>query len=240
MQENKCSPSAARVLTTLLGAAAAGYAAFAGYNWLRYGKARKPLPDETDDILDAFMPAYDVVERHHIHVDAPAEMTLAAAEEQEFNSPGIRAIFWLRALMMGAKADERELPPGFVKRAEAIGWRVLARVPGREIVLGAITKPWESSPRFESVPAAEFASFCEPDYVKVVLTLRADPVGTERSIFRSETRAVATDAQSWKKFRRYWACVAPGVDLIRRLMLTPVKKDAEQRAQASHEPLAVG
>ncbi len=32
------------------------------------------------------------------------------------------------------------------------------------------------------------------------------------------------------KFRRYWAMVSPGVALIRRVMLDPVKREAERRA----------
>jgi hypothetical protein len=35
------------------------------------------------------------------------------------------------------------------------------------------------------------------------------------------------------KFRRYWAVVSPGVGLIRRMMLEPVKREAERRAAAA-------
>jgi hypothetical protein len=40
------------------------------------------------------MPVYDVVERHHIHVAAPAAITFAAAGEQDLMAgPLVRAIF---------------------------------------------------------------------------------------------------------------------------------------------------
>jgi len=58
----------------------------------------------------------------------------------------------------------------------SIGWVVLAERPGREMVLGSVTQPWQAAPVFRSVPCAEFRDFSEPGYVKIVWTLRADSV----------------------------------------------------------------
>ena len=69
---------------------------------------------------------------------------------------------------------------------KSIGWGVLAEVTGREIVMGAVTQPWRANVVFRPLPPGEFSAFKEPDYVKVVWTLRADPAGTSRSIFRTE------------------------------------------------------
>ena len=49
-------------------------------------------------------------------------------------------------------------------------------------------------------------------------------------MFRTETRAVATDDFARLKFRRYWALVSPGVALIRQASLGPLKAEAERRA----------
>jgi hypothetical protein len=98
-------------------------------------------------------------------------------------------------------------------------------------VFGAVTRPWQADPVFSGVPASDFAAFDEPDYVKIVWTLRADPVGDDESIFRSETRVCTTDAAARTKFRRYWAFASPGVAVLRRLMLTPIKCEAERRAR---------
>jgi hypothetical protein len=106
---------------------------------------------------------------------------------------------------------------------------VLAEVPGREVVMGAATQPWLPDVVFRPLPPEEFATFCEPDYVKIAWTLRADPVSATDSIFRTETRVTTTDGPARAKFRRYWAFVAPGVILIRRLSLGPLKADAERR-----------
>jgi hypothetical protein len=231
MESRECKRSALGLLGLGLAAAGAGYAAYAAYAWRRFGKPRPPTPEQSDDLLESFVPTYDVVERHQIVVEAPAELTLAAAEEQDLNaSLAVRGIVWLRGLVMGAKQPARELPKGLVAQVEALGWGVLARVPGREVVLGAVTKPWEPDVVFKALPPAEFAAYNEPGFVKIAWTLRADPLGETQSIFRTETRAVCTSDDARVKFRRYWACVAPGVELMRLLTLGPVKREAERRA----------
>ncbi len=76
----------------------------------------------------------------------------------------------------------------------------------------------------------QFTAFREPGYVKIVWTLRADPIGETESMFHTETRVATTDPETRKRFRRYWWYVAPGVELIRLAMLRPLKNAAERRA----------
>src|SRR6266545_5696138 len=159
------------------GIAASAYAAYAAVTWLRYGKPPKASPDEADELLDRFMPDYDVVERHHTRVKAPAAITLAAAKEVDVLKGAIaRALFTARALALGGAVDNRELPKPLMEQMQAIGWTVLAEVPGNEIVFGAVTRPWEAEPVFRGVAPSASAAFNEPDYVKIVWTLRADPL----------------------------------------------------------------
>jgi hypothetical protein len=214
--------------------AAGAYAAWAATMWLRYGHAMPPrgrcAPDE---LLDRFMPEYDVVERHSTCVRAPAEVTFAASTEMRlFDLPIVRAIFRARELILRSAPDTRLRPEGLLNEVRALGWGVLAEVPGREIVVGAVTKPWEPNPQFRALAPADFAAWHEPAHVKIVWTLRADPAGPDRSVFRTETRAVATDAGSRARFRRYWALVSPGIVMIRWLSLGPLRRDAVRRARA--------
>jgi hypothetical protein len=211
----------------------AAYAAYAGMTWLRYGHV--PLPDESeeDPLLDAFMPRYDVVDRLQRHVQAGAAATLEAAERQDLMSaPAIRAIFKLRQLVMGGPVEAERQPEPLMEQMKALGWVELARVPGREVVMGAVTQPWKSHVTFRSVAPGEFASFAEPNYVKIAWTLRADPLGPGASIFRTETRAIATDEAARSRFRTYWAFVSPGVWLIRRLSGPAMSRDAQRRQAA--------
>jgi hypothetical protein len=220
-----------RWLAAGAGVAVGTYAALAASAWLRYGHARPAPEDEADAVLDRFMPAYDVVERHHIRVSAPADVTFAAASELDPNQSAIvRAIFRARELAMGSHPARRPEAAGFIPQMRGIGWGVLAEIPGREIVMGAVTQPWLADVVFRALPPGEFASFREPGYAKILWTLRADPIGDGESVFRTETRVTTTDPVARAKFRQYWAFVSPGIVIIRWMLLGPVKAEAERRA----------
>ncbi|WP_317997355.1 hypothetical protein [Vulcanimicrobium alpinum] len=168
--------------------AVAGYGAWVAAHWLRYGSARAPEPGEGDPLPDRFMPSYDVVERHAVRVDAPDATVLAAACELTWQGPLLtRAIIAARSWFLRAPPDRADLPQAMLPYLTSIGWRVLAEVPGREIVAGAVTQPWRGDVVFP-LDGAEFARFAEPAYVKIAWTLRADPIGDARCVFRSETR----------------------------------------------------
>jgi hypothetical protein len=220
--------------TGAAGLAAAAYAGYVGATWLRYGHPPPPVSDDIDPLLDRFMPVYDVAERHHTRVAAPADLTFAAACEQDLMAmPAVRAIFTARELVLGADPDPTPRPRGLLAYTKSIGWGVLAEVPGREIVMGAVTQPWFANVVFRPLPPREFAAFSEPDHVKIVWTLRADPNGPGASVFRTETRVATTDASARAKFRWYWARFSPGIVLIRWLSLGPMRRDAERRAAAA-------
>jgi hypothetical protein len=211
------------------GAAAAGYATYVGVTWARYGNPARGRPEEQDDLLDRFIPRYDIVERHHIAVDAPADVTFEVSKLTTLSaSPVARAIFRGRELLMGASGTLQRRDRGILEETLSLGWGVLAEIPGREIVVGAVTQPWHANVTFRSLSPDDFATFDEPAYVKIAWTLRADPLDDNHSIFRTETRAVATDAFAREKFRLYWSCLSPGIILIRRAMLGPVKRTAER------------
>lgn len=184
----------------------------------------------SDALLDRFIPTYDVSDHHSIEVEAPASVTLAAAKQTRFDDSRIvRAIFRARELILRSTPVASSQAPGLLDATKAMGWGVLADEPN-ELVMGAVTKPWQPNPVFRPLPPAEFAAFSEPDYVKIVWMLRADPIGAAASRFVTETRAVATDRAARVKFRIYWTFVSPGIHLIRRAMLPFVKAQAERQA----------
>ena len=220
----------ARRLVAGAGWAAIGYGAMVAYHRARYGRAKDSAPAAEHSLIDNFIPEPEVVEHHQIGINAPADVVLETAKDMEvMNSPVIRAVFRLRELALGGEPDTRPHPTRLLPQMQSIGWVVLAEIPGREIILGSVTEPWLAAPVFRSIPAAEFRDFAEPGYVKIVWTLRADPVGESRSVFHTETRVCTTDAEARDRFRRYWSYVAPGVELIRLVMLWPLKHDAERR-----------
>ena len=225
--------SVGRSLAAAVAACAAAYGAYASAAWFRYGRVCAGAPGEADPLLDRFMPVYEVVERHHVQVAARPEVTLAVASEMDMSrSAVVRAIFKARELILRAAPDATPRPRGLVAHVQSLGWVLLARQPGRELVFGAVTRPWEGNVVFRSIPPEHFASFAEPGYVKIAWTLRADQGDDGGSVFRTETRAVATDPVARARFRRYWAFLSLGIALIRRMMLQPVKSEAERRTWA--------
>ena len=76
-------------------------------------------------------------------IAAPADVVYAAAGEMRLGQLRIvRAILGARELIFGSSLSGRISPSGLVAQTKALGWGLLAEVPGREIVLGAITQPW--------------------------------------------------------------------------------------------------
>jgi hypothetical protein len=225
---------AARWLTAGAGLAATAYAAYVATRWYRYGRLTRHVDaEDRDALLDHLMPMYEVTERHHVRIAAPAEITFAAAAEMHLeHSSIVRAIFKAREWIMRSHPGREQERP-FLAQMRAIGWGVLAETPGREIVMGAVTQPWMADVVFRPLPPDEFVAFHEPDHVKIAWTLRADPLGVTESIFRTETRVVTTDSVARAKFRRYWAFASPGIVLIRWALLGPLKTEAERRVQAA-------
>jgi hypothetical protein len=225
-----------RQLLKLGGAAAgAGVLSFGAYSalaWARYGHV-DPKRYPPDELLDRFLPNPEVDEYHRLPVRAPAAITLAAAKELDLQaSPIAKAIFWLRAIPTLRRGEpfRPEGSRGIVAETLAQGWGVLAEEPDREIVIGAYTQPWHEQVTFHPLPPEEFAGFNQPGYVKIAWTLGAEPLGPNRSQLITRTRVVATDPESRRRFRRYWAPMSAGIILIRYAGLPLMRKEAERRA----------
>lgn len=196
---------------------------------VRHGMTKRKVPG--DALLDRVMPSYDVRTQHCIGVNAPAATTFAAVHDTDLEgSPVVRALFRAREVLLGAKHETAVLPHGLFDQAAALGWRVVAQIPGREVVFGAVTQPWMPNPAFRGLPPDEFARFNAPGFAKIAFSLRVDPVTAATSCARTETRVQTTDRISRKRFRRYWALLSAGIALIRVVLLRQVKTEAENSA----------
>jgi hypothetical protein len=196
------------LLQGILGIAVAGllgYLAYAVTTYISYGDRSRHLPPESEGnpLLDRFMPDYDVRDHHATRVEASADQTMWAAREAK----------WQDSWFARSK----------------IGWEILAEVPGREVVMGAITQPWVKNPTFRKVSPERFASFREPGYVKIVWTIKSLPQGPSRTLLSTETRLVPTDDSARIKFRPYWTFLSPGIIVIRWILLRSARRKAEGR-----------
>ena len=162
--------------------------------------------------LDRAMPAWQFRERHQTHVDASAErvydavMTVTADEILLF-----RTLTWIRQPRLRAPARENILAPTGDKPildvAVHSGFRRLAEIPGREIVLGTRV-------------GRAFAT----------INFLVEPAGPHAAEVTTETRVVAPDIGARRGFAAYWRVIYPGSALIRRMWLRGIKRRAESRA----------
>ena len=181
------------------------------------------------------MPEPDVRERHSTVIKAPAAVVWATAETFDFQSVSfIHGIIRLRQLLLRSSPVERK-PQPFLQEALATGWGVLARTPGSLFVAGAQCQPWLADVTFTPIPVADFLAYREPNRVKIAWTMEVESLGPASAQFATETRAVATDPEARKRFRRYWRWARFGIVAIRWFMLPAVRKQAERtwRAQSA-------
>jgi hypothetical protein len=180
--------------------------------------------------LDPFVPTSDVRERFATIVEAPAALILEVAAGFDLQSPPlVRAIIWLRGKLMGAPPSGPRLPQGLLAEMTGMGWGLLVEEPGRLILCAAACRPWEASVTFTPIPADRFAAHAEPEQVKIAWTFEAEALGPTTTRLTHEVRAVATDAEARRRFRRYWRWARFGIVAIRLLLLPAIRRAAQRR-----------
>ena len=130
-------------------------------------------------------------------------------------------------------ARERGLPrdrsrPQWEQMLESAGFLALVDEED-EIVLGYAGQPWKltGGRGVAGVSSAEdWKEFSAPGYVKAVMNFRVDPAEGGASL-TTETRVLATDEASRRRFGRYWKVIRPGSGLIRRSWLRAAARRAE-------------
>jgi len=181
-------------------------------------------------LLDRFIPAPDIRERFETTIHAPGAVVMQVAADFDMQSvPIVRAIFRLREALLGAKGHSPRKPQGILEETKNLGWGVLDEQPGRSVICGARCQPWLADVKFSALGSQEFASYSEPDEVKIAWTLEAGEIAKDVTRFAQETRAVATDMDARSKFLRYWRWARFGIIAIRLLMLPAVRREAERQ-----------
>ena len=192
-------------------------------------------------LIDAWLPTYDVRERHRTRVRATAEATYAALYEVDFGAlPLARLLMGVRTLpaaLRRGRAGVRELreragrPPRPTLRAlDGHGFGLLEERPPTALVIGVEGSFWrtdgalcEVSPeRFRAGPPA-------PGTARAAWDFTVRPLGDGTVELATETRVLCADDAARRRFRLYWTIVRPGSGIIRRVMLREVRRIAEGR-----------
>jgi hypothetical protein len=162
-------------------------------------------------LLDDFMPAFDVVERHHRDVAAPAERIFPLIMTADFaDSWVIRSLYRLRGI-----PRETTTLAGAVSR---MGFVLLGEKPDEEIVLGLTGKFWTPRGHIRRLAPAAFRDFSEPGWALAAFNVSLAPAAALTRV-STETRVRCTGPRSRRRFRAYWTFIGPFSAWIRREML---------------------
>ena len=159
-------------------------------------------------LLDEIIPRWDVGKRRALPLVAPPGRVWDALHETTLGEiPVARFLFRLRGLPAAADRGILELE----------GFDRLAEEPGRELVVGAVGKPW--TPRGGLVRGADPRTFADPGYARMALNVTYDG-----RTLATETRVALTDRKSRLLFKAYWLLVGLFSGVVRDAWLRAVAK----------------
>jgi hypothetical protein len=184
--------------------------------------------------LDDVVPVADHVTRQSRVIDAPPSVVWEELHRLRLSSLPVSlllsAVRALPVLLLGRGRRRGGLDRTFL---DVVPIPLLSSDPPRAVVFGGVLQPWRLSGGEQSpvLDAAGVREWSEPGWVKVGMDFRLAPSlgGTRLS---SETRIVATDPRSRRRFARYWLVVHPGSSAIRQELITAVSVRAEARARS--------
>jgi hypothetical protein len=114
---------------------------------------------------------------------------------------------------------------------DALPVPLLSSSAPESVVFGGVLQAWRLSGGEESplLDAEELQRWIQPGWVKAAMDFRLTPRGNGTEL-SSETRVLATDPRTRRRFSLYWRFVRPGSTAIRWEVLTAVQLKAEGRA----------
>ena len=203
------------------------------------------IPTKTALLIDGILPQFDETIVEHLVIDATLDTVYAAVRGMDFleiSSPLMDAAMFVRGLpeQIGRKVrrEESARAPDSARLADLFDgtgeselfgdWVGLAEDPPREIVFGAAGKVWQPEIEWKQVPAAEFAGFDEPGFAKIAAAFSLREYGEDRTLLTYEARTANTDADSKRRFRRYWWLVKVFVGVVMRAALRTAKTLSEK------------
>ena len=211
----------------------------------RFAPQHKPIiykaPQVGGALINEQLPRYDLRDAYQVVVLAPVDVVYRAVLDRDFlRLPLVRAFFAIRELPARAWHRLTGAPPlpatprATLANLTRIGaFTLLAERPGRELVLGAVGRPWMPDYASTRISAAAFAEFEEPGYAKIAWSWIVKPLGAGQTLLVCEWRTQLTDDEARAHFQRYWTVVSRGVRLLARIGLSRIKVDCELDATRS-------
>ncbi len=215
------------------------------------GEHLTPALESNTLLIDRYLPDFDETRIEHLVIDGPTDAVYETLRTVDFlmvHSPITDLAMFVRSLpeKVGrlARRNEPPAPPlpalklaamfdreGFEHEEVLEGWVGLAEERGREIVFGAVGKPWLADIEWKTVASEDFAGFEEPGWAKIAASLSVREYGSKRSLVTYEARTTMTDDESRDRFHRYWTVVSPFVGTIMRALLRTVAETVPEDAK---------
>lgn len=184
--------------------------------------------------LDDVLPTSHHVTRQARWIDAPPEVVWEELHAVRLSGLPVTLVLgaarFLPVLLSGHGPGQLRDRPFL----EALPVPTLSSSAPESVVFGGVLQAWrlrggEESPALDT---DELHAWIQPGWVKAAMDFRLASVrgGTELS---SETRVLATDADTRRRFNLYWLFVQPGSTAIRWEVLTAVQLKAEARSRVA-------
>lgn len=189
-------------------------------------------------LIDALLPHHHFELVRHRIADAPAPVAYAAARDLDYTEVrgGIASLAtWVRAIPEHRLARRHGLPRVPTRMTvddltTGSAWSLLGERPGQEFAIGAVGKLWRPVVEWRELDPAEFGTFGEPGYGKVVMAMSVRAYGPHRALFTVHSRVQLTDPASWVRFRRYWRIASPFIGAVHTAILATIADSAGKRA----------
>ena len=207
------------------------------------------------DLLERYLPEYDVSDSVACVVDADVATTWAALIEADLIEVGRKhpliAVLGFARLLPELAADLLHGEARGPTRAPAaqgddrathhqgrLG--LVGRARNDELALGLVGKFWRPVIEVASLEVEEFRSFSQPGWAKTVYDMRVSRIDKRRTLLSGTMRTATTDGRSRRWFRRYWTFgVGSGAHILVEGLLDLVRDQAEATA-GTVEPVAAG
>jgi hypothetical protein len=187
--------------------------------------------DEDAFLIDQVLPVRDADIAVHVVVEAPPRVTWVAARDLDFltvHTPLLDAAMWVRGLPDRVTGRAVEVPPRLTLATGGLpGWFVIGTTDAREIAFGAVGRFWTPTIEWHPVDPQDFAAFAEPGWGRIACSFITVPYGPGRTMLTYECRTATTDADSRRRFLRYWWLIRPFVAHIMRATARTIAANAE-------------
>jgi hypothetical protein len=180
--------------------------------------------------LDDVVPRPDHVTRQSRWIPAPAAPVWTALQQVRLSTLpvtlSLSAARFLPVVLSGRGLGQLRDRPFL----DALPVPLLASEEPSSVVFGGLLQPWRLSggERAPELDAATLRGWDAPGWVRVAMDFRLTPA-VGGTVLSSETRVVATDEVSRRRFARYWRVVRPGSSAVRWEVLTAVELRATGR-----------